>query len=239
MNTCRIARTARSLALTTLVAALLLSGAPAAGAAPADRFDYLVRADFFAGIAGDRARLDRAMKVCEDALAADPRHAEAMVWHGAGLIVRDGHAAQAGEVEKAGPLTTRGLAEMDAGARLAPANIAVLIVRAAVLTRLARVPVFADREREWLETAVAHYGTVLTLQAPDFATMSVHARGELLGGLAENLDRLGQHDRARHYLTRIVSELPQSTYATRARSWLAAESPSSRASLSCVGCHVR
>lgn len=235
MDTRRVAR----IALTLLVAALLLTAVTPPGGAQATRFDDLVRSDFFAGIAGDRARLDRAMRICEETLAADPRHAEAMVWHGAGLILRGGHAAQAGDVEKAGPLTARGLAEMDAGARLAPTNIAVLIVRAAVLTRLARVPVFADREREWLETAVAHYGTVLTLQAPDFAKMSVHARGELLGGLAENLDRLGQHDRARHYLTRIVSELPETTYASRARSWLAAETPSSRASLSCIGCHVR
>ena len=35
----------------------------------AQRFDNLVRSDFFAGYAGDRARLDRAMAFCEQALA--------------------------------------------------------------------------------------------------------------------------------------------------------------------------
>ena len=225
--------------LTVAVAGLLLSVTPSSGGAPAGRFDYFVRDDFFAGLAGDRARLDQAMKVCEEALVADPRHAEAMVWHGAGLIVRGGQAAQAGDVQKAGPLTARGLEEMDAGARLAPTKIGVLVVRAAILSRLARVPFFADREREWLEIAVAHYGTALTLQAPQFAQMSTHSRGELLGGLAENFDRLGQTERARHYLTRIVTELPDTTYAARARAWLATDSPSPRATLSCVGCHVR
>ena len=237
MNAHRVARIRTALA--GLVAGLLLASAAPSGGAQPPRFDYLVRADFFAGLAGDRARLDRAMKTCADALAADPRHAEAMVWHGAGLIVRAGHAAQAGEAATARDLTARGLDEMDAGARLAPTDIAVLVVRAAVLTRLARVPAFADREREWLETAVAHYGTVLALQAPQFAAMSTHARGELLGGLAENLDRLGQPERARHYLARIVSELPDTTYASRARGWLSEGATASRASLSCIGCHTR
>src|ERR1051326_6901329 len=49
------------------------------------RFDFLVREDFFAGMAGNREAFNRAMKVCEDALAKNPKHAEAMVWHGSGL----------------------------------------------------------------------------------------------------------------------------------------------------------
>ena len=48
-----------------------------------DAFDYKVRADFFDGLRGDTAALDRAIKLCEDTLAREPDHAEAMVWHGA------------------------------------------------------------------------------------------------------------------------------------------------------------
>ena len=59
-----------------------------------ERFDYLVRGDFFAGMAGNQARFDKAMKVCEDALAKNPDHAEALVWHGGGLIWRAGQAFQ-------------------------------------------------------------------------------------------------------------------------------------------------
>jgi len=53
--------------------------------APPDRFDHVVRNDFFAGFAGDEEALERAMKVSGETLAANPEHAEALVWHGAGL----------------------------------------------------------------------------------------------------------------------------------------------------------
>src|SRR5262245_52294786 len=46
----------------------------------AGRFDYLVREHFFAGFAGDQSALERGMKICEEALSANPKHAEAMVW---------------------------------------------------------------------------------------------------------------------------------------------------------------
>src|SRR5258706_13442887 len=65
--------------------------------AASQRFDYLVRADFFAGAAGDEARLAHVMDVCEQALAQNPNHAEAHVWHGAGLLVRAGRAFRHGD----------------------------------------------------------------------------------------------------------------------------------------------
>lgn len=46
----------------------------------------MVRADFFAGLRGDRVRLDRGMKFCEETLAKEPDHADALVWHGLGLV---------------------------------------------------------------------------------------------------------------------------------------------------------
>src|SRR2546423_5203788 len=49
---------------------------------PSGRFDALVREDFFAGMMGDEARLDRGMKFCEEILASNPKHAEALVWIG-------------------------------------------------------------------------------------------------------------------------------------------------------------
>src|SRR5438128_388694 len=61
------------------------------------RFDELVREDFFAGMMGETKRLDRGMKYCEDVLAKDPRHAEALVWHGGGLITRAAIAYRRGD----------------------------------------------------------------------------------------------------------------------------------------------
>ena len=80
--------------------------------APAQqRFDLKVRNDFFAGFAGDKAALARGMKACEEVLAADPTNAEAMVWHGSGVLVGG-----------AGPVRRGRFREGDAGVDSRPAR---------------------------------------------------------------------------------------------------------------------
>lgn len=49
-----------------------------------ERFDQLVRVDFFSGFNGDEAALARGLKKCDETLAKDPKHAEALVWRGTG-----------------------------------------------------------------------------------------------------------------------------------------------------------
>jgi len=181
----------------------------AAGQAPAqERFDYVVRDDFFAGLRGDSARLARAMKVCEDLLAKNPRHAEALVWHGAALLIQAGQAFQRGEAETARALSNRGVGEMEAAVAMAPADPGVLVPRGAVLSAAARNVRDAERATAFLRTAVGDYEKAVALQTPSFPQMSEHARGELLGGLAEGWQRLGDEDKSRGYLTRMVAELP-------------------------------
>ena len=67
--------------------------------------------------------------------------------------------------------------------------------------------------------------------------MSEHSRGELLGGLADGWQRLGDEARARGYLTRMVAELRGSPYADAATKWLAQKPMRGGPSLTCVGCH--
>ena len=45
------------------------------------RFDTEVREDLFAGFGGDAEALARGAKTCDDALAKNPKNAEALVWH--------------------------------------------------------------------------------------------------------------------------------------------------------------
>src|ERR671925_555647 len=78
------------------------------------RFDDVVRDDLFAGLRGDAVRLARAMKTCDEALARDPSHAEALVWHGAGLMVQARLAFERGDAEAARALGSRGVREMEA-----------------------------------------------------------------------------------------------------------------------------
>src|SRR5262249_42863152 len=75
----------------------------------AQRFDMLVREDIFAGLAGDTARFDKAMKFIEETLAKNPKHAQAMVWHGGGVLTRGGGAVRKGEKEQGGRVGEEGM----------------------------------------------------------------------------------------------------------------------------------
>jgi tetratricopeptide (TPR) repeat protein len=221
-----------------VVAAALAAFAAAAGLAQRDRaqrFDYLVREDFFAGFEGDRQAFERAMKVCEEALRADPKHAEAMVWHGAGRLYLAGQAFQKQDFKTGGELWESALKEMADAVALQPASVSVLIPRGATLLATSRfVPPQAGRPL--LETGLADYEKVYELQKPYFESLSGHARGELLFGLAEGWQRAGNEEKARPYFERIVQVGKPSGYLAEAESWLATKTlPARRAS--CKGCH--
>lgn len=200
------------------------------------RFDMLVRGDFFAGFAGDSVRLAQAMAICERYLADNPAHAEAMVWHGSGLLFRAGEAFQRGDVQNGGALWAAGLSEMNRAVALEPDNVGVFIPRGAVLLQAARnLP--AERQRPLTELAVGDYERVLAIQSPYFATLSEHARGQLLFGLAEGSARLGRQEKARLYFNRLLSDAPESALTPRARRWLADGELPPDQGLGCVGCH--
>jgi tetratricopeptide (TPR) repeat protein len=203
---------------------------------PQQRFDYLVRGDFFAGMAGDEARLKKAMDTCERALAENPKHPEALVWHGAALLVQSGKAFQQGDMGSGGQLWERGLKEMNDALALAPDNVGVLIPRGATLFEAARnMP--APTARPLLESAIANYERVLAIQMPYFDTLGDHSKGELLFGLAEGYHRLGEHEKARASFERLMKDAPTSGQANKAREWLATGNVPKSAGPSCVGCH--
>lgn len=200
------------------------------------RFDYLVRADFFAGIAGDEARLKKAVDLCERTLAENPQHAEAMVWHGAVTLVQSRRLFQTGDMAGGGQLFNRGLKEMGDAVALAPDNPGVLIPRAAVLLEATKdMP--PDMARPLLESAVGNYEHVLEIQAPYFAGLGDHGKGELLFGLAEGLARLGHQDRARVYFERLIKEAPLSGQTPKAKEWLVSGTVPRSSRVGCVGCH--
>lgn len=203
------------------------------------RFDELVRADFFAGVAGDLAALDRAMRLIETALAANPNRPEVLVWRGAGLVTRAGQAFEKGDTATGDRLWQRGLQEMDQAVAMAPDNIAVLIPRGAVLLEISRAVPDADEAKALLTNGVADYEKTLALQAPYFKYMPEHARGELLFGLAEGQHRLRARDRGRAYFERLVAELPKSEYGAMAAAWLNDPSGASARQRGCVGCHYK
>jgi tetratricopeptide (TPR) repeat protein len=231
-------RSAIRLVLGIVAVLLLAATAPRAQTttAPAPpRFDEIVRADFFAGFRGDAARLARGMQRCEEALAADPDHPDALVWHGSGLMFLAGEAAARQDFLTALERVQRGREQMDRASQLAPDSLPVMLVRAVTLS--ASAPRVRDRAQgqAMQQSAAAAFERALAIQTPYLDQLSEHSRGELLAGLAESWSRLGQTDKARGYLQRIVKEVPDSRYAARARAWL--EDGPQSGSLTCLTCH--
>jgi hypothetical protein len=201
-----------------------------------ERFDMLVRADFFAGFAGSEARLAKGMAACERVLADHPNHAEALVWHGSGLTFSAGQAFQKGDMKTGGELWQRGMTEMDRAVALAPDNVSVLIPRGAFLLQASQnMP--PQMGRPLVEKGVADYERVLAIQAPIFAMLGDHPKGELLFGLAEGYSRLGNGEKTRTYFDRLIKDAPASGQAPKAQAWLSTGTLPKSEGLSCVGCH--
>jgi tetratricopeptide (TPR) repeat protein len=217
----------------------LSSALLAAWQAPADeRFDNQVRADMFAGLAGDAAALDRAMKRCEETLAQDPENTEALVWHGSGSIFLGGQAMRSADYAKGGPLLAKGLREMDDAVAKAPDRVGVLIPRGATLLEYSKYDPMPEHAQAELQKALGDFEKVLVLQKPDWQNRPLHARGELLSGLAEGWYRAGDVQKARSYMERLVAETAGSPYAARAQVFLSASAPPKQLDWHCIGCHV-
>lgn len=223
--------------LCLLVVAACSHAAPTKAVAPApapERFDEQVRADFFDGMRGDEAAMQRAMKLCEDTLAKNPKHAEAMVWHGAGIIGQSGALFRKGDQAHGIELYMKGLAEMDAAVALEPDNVGVRIPRGAVL--LAMAPFVPEPEKtKLLERGISDYEKTYQLQKDYFPKLTLHAREQLLYGLTNGYANLGKAEEAKTYFERMQTEAAGSELLARAASRAKGEAVDGDAP--CEQCH--
>ena len=226
-------RGGRVLGLIALLAALLLT--LPAGAQETERFDEKVRELFFAGFAGNEDALQRGMAICEETLAEDPDHPGALVWQASGWFYQSGFAYAQGDSETGMALYNKSVAQFDRAVALAPDSLETLIPRAAVYLSTAPYVAHAPTRTTLLETVVGDYTKVLKIRAPVFDSLTVHSQGELLGGLASALWLLERREEAQVYLSRIIAELPDSSYALMAQQQL--DDPETPAQLTCLGCH--
>ncbi|MBC7927039.1 MAG: hypothetical protein H7039_15430 [Bryobacteraceae bacterium] len=202
----------------------------------AERFDHQVRNKFFAGFAGDQAALAEAMKECEEILAKEPKHAEAMVWYGSGQLTQSGQLMQT-DRQKGIALYSEGLKNLDEAVALEPDNVGVRAPRAAVVQAVSRfVPV--EMQKSLVERVIADYEHTLKLQESHWDQVGSHPKGELLFGLADAYSRTGETIKAESYFARIQTELPGSVYAKRAAKWMDTRVPLPIAETRCVGCHT-
>ena len=221
------------LGLIALVAALVFT--LPAGAQEPERFDERVREHFFAGFAGNEDALRRGMAIVEETLAADPDHPGALVWQASGWFYESSFAFAQGDTEGGMTLYNKSVAQFDRAVALAPDSLQTLIPRAAVYLSAAPYVEHAPTRNRLLETVVGDYTKVLAIRAPVFDSLTVHSRGELLGGLASALWLLERRAEAEGYLNRIVAELSESSYALMAQRQL--DRPETAQQLTCLGCH--
>ena len=226
-------RGGRVLGLLAVLATVLLA-APASAQQP-ERFDETVRELFFAGFAGNEDALEQGMAICEETLEVNPDYPPALVWQAAGWQFQSGMAFAKGDWGTGMTLFDESVAQFDRAVSLAPDDVEVLIPRATALQASARYITDAPTRLALLETVAGDYSKILEVQAPYFEALSVHSRGELLGGLADALWRLERRDEAKVYLNRMIAELPESPYALMAERQLG--EPDANAQLTCLGCH--
>jgi hypothetical protein len=202
-----------------------------------ERFDLKVRNYFFAGFSGDAASLEKGMKICEDALAAEPKNAEALVWHGAGAFYEAGQAFQKGDQQKGGELWQRGLKEMDQAVELAPDDLGVRIPRGAVMLTASRYMPNPEMARPLIEKGLTDFEKTYDLQAAHLADLGTHPRGELMIGLADAYSRSGHQEKAQVWFERIQKEMKGTPYEQSASIWLETKTLAP-AQAGCLGCHT-
>lgn len=217
--------------------ALLLAFSLSLAAFAQQRFDFKVREDMFAGMDGDTAAFDRAMKLIAETLAAEPDHAQALVWRGDGRLFLSGQAFQRGAIGEGQALAGQAVADMERAVSLAPTEIAVRVPRATGLMPFARgLRPFNRAEADRLTSiAIGDFEFVMGASASNWSRLGVHNRGELLGALADGWLQLGDTAKANTYLDRISTELSGTPYARNAA--LRRADPVARVPLTCLGCH--
>ena len=208
---------------------------PAVPPAAHERFDKLVREDLFAGFGGDDERLAVGLARCDATLAADPKHAEALVWRGAVRVFQSSKLFGKGRFLAGMELWNGGIKDMDDAVALAPDNPGVRIPRAAVLMPAARSAP-AAMGRPLLKRVLDDYQTMARLQADHLDKLGKHPLGELRMGLADAYRANGDLPRSREQLELVRKQLPDTDYAERAGKWLAAK-PDAPLAHQCIGCH--
>ncbi len=217
----------------TMAASLLLLPALFAQ----QRFDARVRADFFAGFAGDNKALDRAMTAAEQTISrGDGATAEAMAWHGSGLLFQAGDKFAKADYQGGGEMWSKAVAEADEAGRREPDNPAVLIPRAAAWFAASRVSP-PQMGKPILQKALADYEHVYDLQKVFFDRLGSHPRGELLFGLADGYARDGNPEKARFYFSKLAEVGAVSGHLEQAQQYLSGDKYAVKG-VGCHGCHV-
>lgn len=199
-----------------------------------------VREDLFAGyLDGDMTRHAVGLKKLDAILAADPKSPDALAWRAASTLFAAVLSMEAGDAANFEKFYTEARSAFAAAALTAQTPQ----VRQAVLAVTGGgYAVFGDRlpakyrKDAWLAVR-ENYSALKQMQMPVFDKLPVHFRGELLAGLAQAAQRLGEAENAKMLTQEITSLMPGTPYAVFAKRWLDKPEMMATAKLTCVSCH--
>jgi hypothetical protein len=198
----------------------------------------LLREDIFAGfLQGDVARMARAEKNADLLLASRPAdRAAILAWQGSIALTRAAMASEAKQPDQFRQQYQRAQALFAEAMKLGPNDIGVFAITGGSQVSIAdRLP--ADERKAGWELGYTAYQHLWKMQAQTIEKLPLHHKGEVLSGLAQTADRTGRRDEAAAGIERILTMLPDTPYASRARRWK--DDPSQRATskLACQTCH--
>ena len=199
----------------------------------------LLREDIFAGfLQNDRVRLARAEKNADALLASRPAdRAPIVAWQGSIALTRAAMAHEAGQSEQFRQHYRRAQDLFAEAVKLAPENVGVSAITGGTLASIAdRLP-DAERQAGW-ELAYAAYQRLWKLQGQTIEKLPLHHKGEVLSGLAQSADRTGRSAEAATQVDRILTLLPDTPYAARARQWKDDPTGRTKSKLTCQTCHA-
>jgi hypothetical protein len=179
---------------------------------PPTLYDRIGR-DFFAGLSGDTAAFERAMNVCKEALAVNPKDGEALVFLGAGDLYRAGQAFRQDNISEGSSLWAEGLKKMDEGVALNPSDPNARIARGMPLINCAPFEPRSEASQQMLEKGVTDLEEAIALIGADFNTAPSFERGEILTALVGGLELLGRTEEAKTYRAIIAETLAGTSYS--------------------------
>ncbi|MBI4752491.1 MAG: hypothetical protein HY774_28705 [Acidobacteria bacterium] len=191
------------------------------GAMPPSKLAVAVEQDFRAGMGGNQEAFDRAMKSTEELLVGNPAHAEALVWHGSGLVSKSGKAFMAGDFQQGSYFMEKGLGEMAKAVELEPDNVHVRFTRGSTLLILSKVFPIPDTAQECLAKGLVDFEMIVNKLGSSINAAPIEWRGHVLVGLASGWKRSGNEAKAKTYAQQAVALCPGTKYETQARELLA------------------
>jgi hypothetical protein len=198
----------------------------------------LLREDVFAGfLQGDVTRMARAEKNAELLLASRPADRPSILaWQGGLALTRAVMANEARQPDQFRQHYRRAQELFAEAMKLGPDVVGVFAIAGGSQVSIAdRLPA-EERKASW-ELGYAAYQQLWKMQGQIIEKLPLHHKGEVLSGLAQTAERTGRADEAAAGIERILTLLPDTPYAIRARQWK--DDPTQRAAskLACQTCH--